>query len=198
MDCTHERRRAAAWRDDGICGQHGPGCRLVRQGAGNSLYCDIAPRCAAEQMRAIEKLGARLPPGTVPTIVACVRAAGISGVDATFIHAFDDLNVMAGNGTIGLEILEDLPDVETVVVPWGGWRVGMRIASAVRQPSSIHQDLCGRGRVGGAADGVLEGGSPQVIEPVRSFVVWRGRQVGLSSNVQSRAPVSWTGVWKPR
>ena len=34
------------------------------------------------------------------------------GVDATFIHAFDDPHVMAGNGTIGLEILEDLPDVD--------------------------------------------------------------------------------------
>ena len=37
-----------------------------------------------------------------------------------FIHPVDDADVMAGNGTIGLELLEDLPDVDAVVVPWGG------------------------------------------------------------------------------
>src|SRR6202047_4285796 len=55
------------------------------------------------------------------------------GVDATFIHAFDDPNVMAGNGTIGLELLEDLPDLDAVIVPWGGGGLTCGIASAVRE-----------------------------------------------------------------
>lgn len=54
------------------------------------------------------------------------------GVRGHFIHAFDDLDVMAGNGTIGMEILEDLPDVDAIVVPWGGGGLTCGIASVVR------------------------------------------------------------------
>ncbi|PZN12920.1 MAG: threonine ammonia-lyase [Bacillota bacterium] len=51
----------------------------------------------------------------------------------TFIHAFDDPLVVAGQGTVGLEILEDLPDVETVVVPVGGGGLIAGIAIAVKE-----------------------------------------------------------------
>ena len=48
------------------------------------------------------------------------------------IHPFDDIDVMAGQGTIGFEILEDLPDVEVVVVPMGGGGLISGIASVVK------------------------------------------------------------------
>ncbi|GAA0182944.1 threonine ammonia-lyase [Clostridium sediminicola] len=51
---------------------------------------------------------------------------------ATIIHAFDDLDVIAGQGTIGLEILEDLPDVDVVVAPIGGGGLLSGIAVAVK------------------------------------------------------------------
>lgn len=54
------------------------------------------------------------------------------GVDGTFIHAFDDDDVMAGNGTIGLDLIEDLPDLDAVVIPWGGGGLACGIASAVK------------------------------------------------------------------
>src|SRR5437868_1448375 len=54
------------------------------------------------------------------------------GVHAAFVHAFDDADVMAGNGTIGLEILEDLPEADAVVIPWGGGGLTCGIAAAVR------------------------------------------------------------------
>jgi len=50
----------------------------------------------------------------------------------TYVHAFDDDDVMAGQGTIGLEILEDLPGTETVVVPIGGGGLLSGIATAVK------------------------------------------------------------------
>jgi threonine dehydratase len=53
-------------------------------------------------------------------------------MEGTFMHAFSDRAVMAGNGTIGLEILEKLPDVDTVVIPWGGGGLACGIASAIR------------------------------------------------------------------
>jgi len=48
------------------------------------------------------------------------------------VHPFSDRRVMAGNGTIGLEILEDLPDVDAVVMPYGGGGLSCGIASAIR------------------------------------------------------------------
>lgn len=51
---------------------------------------------------------------------------------ATFIHPVSNVDVMAGNGTIGLEILEDLPDVNTVLVPFGGGGLSCGIATAIR------------------------------------------------------------------
>lgn len=52
--------------------------------------------------------------------------------EATFIHAFDDRMIIAGQGTIGLEILQDLPDVSTIVVPIGGGGLIAGIAVAVK------------------------------------------------------------------
>jgi len=49
-----------------------------------------------------------------------------------FIHPFSDTNVMAGNGTIALEILKDLPKVDTILIPWGGGGLACGIASAIR------------------------------------------------------------------
>ena len=51
----------------------------------------------------------------------------------SFVHPFDDADVITGAGTTGLEILEDLPDADVVVVPIGGGGILSGIASAVRQ-----------------------------------------------------------------
>jgi threonine dehydratase len=52
--------------------------------------------------------------------------------DRLFVHPFADPNVMAGNGTIGLEILEDLPGVDAIIVPYGGGGLSAGIAAAVK------------------------------------------------------------------
>jgi len=52
--------------------------------------------------------------------------------DRTYVHAFDDPYVMAGQGTIGLEIIEDLPEVETVLVPIGGGGLISGVATAIK------------------------------------------------------------------
>ncbi len=51
---------------------------------------------------------------------------------ARFVHPVSDVSVMAGNGTIGLEILQDMPDVETVLIPFGGGGLSGGIAAAIR------------------------------------------------------------------
>nr|MDQ2668641.1 pyridoxal-phosphate dependent enzyme [Gemmatimonadota bacterium] len=54
------------------------------------------------------------------------------GVEGHFIHPFADTDVMAGNGTIGLEIFEDLDDVDAIVIPYGGGGLACGIAAAAR------------------------------------------------------------------
>ncbi len=61
-----------------------------------------------------------------------MEAHRFDGVEGLFIHPVENDWVMAGNGTIGLELIEDLPDVETVIVPVGGGGLLVGIASAVK------------------------------------------------------------------
>jgi threonine dehydratase len=93
----------------------------------------VAPETApATKIQAIERLGGRVLRVPFEEWWRTFERRAYPGVDGTFIHAFDDLNVMAGNGTIGLEILEDLPDVDAVVIPWGGGGLACGIGAAVR------------------------------------------------------------------
>jgi threonine dehydratase len=94
----------------------------------------IAPSSAPDaKVHAIERLGGRVIKVSFDEWWRAFEERSFPGVDGTFIHAFDDPFVMAGNGTIALEILEDLPDVDAVVIPWGGGGLTCGIASALRQ-----------------------------------------------------------------
>lgn len=131
----------------------------------------ISPQGASvNKMRAIEKLGARLLQVPFDDWWRAFEERSYPGVDATFIHAFDDLNVMAGNATIGLEIVEDLPAVNAVVIPWGGGGLACGIASAIRQLQPSTKIFAAEVEKAAPLMASWNAGSPQVIEPVRSFV----------------------------
>lgn len=90
---------------------------------------DTAPQA---KLAAIERLGGRvlkLPYGDWWNTIITSQA---DGVDGLFVHPVQDPAVIAGNGTIGLEILEDLPDLDAVVIPFGGGGLTTGIASAVK------------------------------------------------------------------
>ena len=90
---------------------------------------ETAPQSKLERMKA---LGARLV--TVPYDVAwkALDERAYPGVEGTFVHPFDDHNFIAGHGTMGLEILEDAPDVATVLCGIGGGGLVVGVASAVK------------------------------------------------------------------
>jgi len=72
------------------------------------------------KVAAIERLG-----GTVKRVPyaewwSYIEESRVDGMDGLFIHPVQDERVIAGNGTIGLEILEDLPEFDAVLVPYGG------------------------------------------------------------------------------
>ena len=93
----------------------------------------VAPDHAPEtKLAALARLGAevvRIPFSEWFEVLATRRFAGMEG---HFIHPVSDRAVMAGNATIALEILEDLPAVEAIVVPYGGGGLSCGIAAAIR------------------------------------------------------------------
>jgi threonine dehydratase len=97
----------------------------------------IVPEGAPEtKLHAIERLGAKCVPVPRARWWQAMIEHGHPDVPGFFIHSFADSAVMAGNGTIGLEILEDLPDADAVLVPWGGGGLSCGIASAISQSGS--------------------------------------------------------------
>ena len=93
----------------------------------------IVPDHAPEtKLAAIERLGGKfikVPFDEWWQVLVTHQSPGMEGF---FVHPVSDPAVMAGNGTIGLEILEDLPDVDTILIPYGGGGLSCGIASAVR------------------------------------------------------------------
>jgi threonine dehydratase len=92
------------------------------------------------------------------------------GIEATFVHPFDDRYVMAGNGTIGLEIVEDLPAVDTVLVPWGGGGLAIGIAAAVSALAPRARVFAVEVETGAPLAASLDAGTPQTVDHRPSFV----------------------------
>ena len=99
------------------------------------LACTIVvPEGAPKtKLAAIERLGARHIRVPFERFWRCVTERRFEGLDGLFLHPVEDEPVMAGNGTIALEILEDLPEVDVVLVPWGGGGLATGIASCLAQ-----------------------------------------------------------------
>jgi len=95
----------------------------------SAIVPDHAP---ATKLSAIERLGARVIRLPFERWWEVIVTGEFEGLDGLFIHPVSNADVMAGNGTIGLEILEDLPDVDAVVIPYGGGGLSCGIASAIR------------------------------------------------------------------
>jgi len=90
---------------------------------------DHAP---STKLRAVERLGGTIERLPFDEWWQVLVDHGQPGREDLFVHPVSDPPVVAGNGTIGLEIVEDLPDVDAVVVPYGGGGLSCGIASALR------------------------------------------------------------------
>ena len=114
-------------------GNHAQGVALAASRAGlKSVIClpDVAP---ISKVEATKRYGAEVV--TVKGIYddAYLKALELRDKEGyTFIHPFDDENVIAGQGTIGLEILDQLPDVDVVLVPVGGGGLASGVAFAIK------------------------------------------------------------------
>lgn len=94
------------------------------------MVMDTAPET---KLNAIKRLGATIVRATYDEAWQTVIAHGSDRMHGHFVHPFDDDQFIAGNATAGLEILEDLPDVDAIVAPIGGGGLLAGIAAAVGQ-----------------------------------------------------------------
>ncbi|HTB11146.1 MAG TPA: threonine/serine dehydratase [Bryobacteraceae bacterium] len=131
----------------------------------------IAPDTAPEtKLRAIERLGGRVIKAPFDQWWRSFETRSFPGIEATFIHAFDDPHVMAGNGTIGLELIEDLPDLDAVIVPWGGGGLACGIASIVKTLKPSARVYAAEAETAAPLAASLKAGAPQTVDYRPSWV----------------------------
>jgi len=131
----------------------------------------VAPETApATKIAAVERMGGRVIKVPFADWWRTFETRSYPGVDATFIHAFDDPDVMAGNGTIALELLEDLPDFDAVVIPWGGGGLSCGIASVLRERAPRVKVYAAEIETGAPLAASLAAGEPRTVEYKPSFV----------------------------
>src|SRR5205085_6393809 len=127
---SEEERAKGVWTIS--AGNAGQGVAYAARAFGvpcSVVAIETAPQTKLDRMRA---LGATIVPVSYETAWVAAESHAFEGMDATFIHPFDNHDFIAGHGTMGLEIVEDLPAVRTVIAAIGGGGLITGVGSAVR------------------------------------------------------------------
>jgi threonine dehydratase len=145
----------------------------------------VLPEAAPEtKIAAIERLGARVVFAPFDDWIQIFRSRSYEGMEGLFIDDFSEPAVRAGHGTIGLEILEELPDVDAVVIPYGGGGLSCGIAPGLRALKPDTKLYACEVETGAPLAASLETGKPVEINHTPSFVD------GIS------APFLLPGMWE--
>ena len=113
-------------------GNHAQGVAWTAQKLGIKCTIVLPENVPKTKLEKIHQMGAETVKVSHDKYLQIYWTRKHEGVDGTLVHAFSDLNVMAGAGTIGIEIFEDFPLVDTILIPWGGGGLTCGIASALR------------------------------------------------------------------
>jgi threonine dehydratase len=137
---------------------------------------DDAPRA---KLDAVERLGGEIIPVPHEVWWQTLVDRRYDGVDGLFVHPVEDDAVMAGNGTIGLELCEDLARFDEVIVPWGGGGLTTGIASAVKALRPDVRVVAAEPETAAPLAASLPRGEPAAIEFTPSFVDGAGGRAVL-------------------
>ncbi|MBI3761595.1 MAG: threonine/serine dehydratase [Chloroflexi bacterium] len=131
----------------------------------------IVPDHAPEtKLAAITRLGGKVIKVPFDEWWQIIITGEHEALEGLFIHPVSDPAVIAGNGTIGLEILEDLPDVDSVIVPYGGGGLSSGIATALRALKPAVKVFACEVETGAPLAPSLAAGAPQEVAYTASFV----------------------------
>jgi threonine dehydratase len=142
----------------------------------------VAPETAPRaKLDAIERLGGEIVSVPYEAWWQTMVDRRYEGLDGLFVHPVEDEAVMAGNGTIGLEVCEDLDSFDTVIVPWGGGGLTTGIASAVKALRPDVRVVTAEPETGAPLAAALAAGGPAEIDFQKSFVDGAGGPALLPS-----------------
>jgi len=131
------RQLSPAELKDGVwtvsAGNAAQGVALAARTVGASCSVMVMDTAPAAKLAAIERLGASIVRATYDECWKTVIEHRSDRMRGHFVHPFDDDRFIAGNGTVGLEILEDLPDADAIVAALGGGGLLAGIAAAVAE-----------------------------------------------------------------
>jgi threonine dehydratase len=135
----------------------------------------VPDNASLAKLAAVERLGGRIVRVPWEKWWAAVESGSTreaaEDVEGFFVHPVRDELVMAGNGTIGLELAEDLEEIDAVLIPWGGGGLTTGIASALRAVSpQTKVYVCEPESGAPVAAAIAAGGTPQPVEFQPSFV----------------------------
>jgi threonine dehydratase len=158
-------------------GNAGQGVAYAARQAGVPCTVVAVETAPASKLERMEKLGAKLIPVPYDVAWKALDERSFTGAEGTFIHPFDDDNLIAGHGTMGLEILEDAPDAAAVIASIGGGGLITGIASAIKALKPEIKVFGVEPETAAPAALSFEKGSPQVFENWKaSFVDGAGGQ----------------------
>jgi threonine dehydratase len=130
----------------------------------------VPERAPRAKLAAVERLGARVVAVSFERWWQALVERTYPGLEGVFVHPVADAAVIAGNATIGLELLEDLPGVDAVLVPFGGGGLSCGIASALRASGSAARVHGCEVETAAPLSASLRAGAPQTIAHTPSFV----------------------------
>ena len=131
----------------------------------------VVPDTAPEtKLTAIAELGATAVAVPFDEWWSVLRNHGHPDEDGLFVHPVSDPGVIAGNGTVGLEILEDLPDVKAIFVPFGGGGLSCGIASAAKAVNPNVRVYAAEVATAAPLTASLRAGRPVDVDRVPTFV----------------------------
>jgi threonine dehydratase len=151
-------------------GNMAQGVAWVARELGLAATIAVPEHAPQTKLDAIERLGGRVLKVPYDDWWQAIVTSEIPGQDGLFVHPVADPAVMAGNGTIGLEILEDLPDPDAVLIPYGGGGLATGIASALRALRPETRIYAVEPATGAALSGALAAGGPAEVPFTPSFV----------------------------
>ena len=137
---------------------------------------DHAPRA---KLDAVERLGGRVIAVPFETWWETMETGSYPGLDGLFVHPVLDERVMAGNGVIGLELAEQIDDVDTVLVAWGGGGLTTGIASALAAVSPRTRVIACEPETGAPLAASFAAGEPIGVDYRPSFVDGAGSKALL-------------------
>jgi threonine dehydratase len=161
-------------------GNFGQGLAFAAREIGVPITVVVPETSAAIKTTALADLGATVIRVPFDEWWATLTRRSFTGTEGVFVHPVAESGVVAGNATIGAEIIEDLPNVNAVVVPFGGGGLVSGIGSVMRRLGRAVRMVAAESAASQPAAAALAKGRPVTVRHMQSFVDGMGSTTVLA------------------